>query len=167
MSEFQIPVASEILEHSKMKHLKAADLDEPLENSKTVEHVEINPKEANLCESKEKLNVDEHLEKNPLRCENLKNIEKKHLKAADLDVPKENSKIDKNVEKKCPYCEEKIPKDHNNEDIKKCKLALKYIHDLLCLQCNIKFMCKFEIFRHVVLHHLDDDVEMNEIHGSQ
>ena len=84
----------------------------------------------------------------------------------DLPVPKENSKIDKNVEKKCPHCEEKIPKDHSNEDIKKCKQALKYIHDLLCLQCNIIFMCKFEIFRHVVLHHLDDDdVEMNEIQG--
>ena len=139
ISEFQNPVTSEILEHSKMKHLKAADLDEPLENSKTVEHVEINPKEANLCESKEKLNVDEHLEKNPLRCENLKNITKKHLKAADLDETMENSKIDKNAEKKCPHCEEKIPKDHSNEDIKKCKQALKYIHDLLCLQCNIEF----------------------------
>ena len=167
ISEFQIPVTSEILEHSKMKHLKAADLDKPKENSNTVEHVENNPNEADLGEAKEKLTVAEHLNEIPVRCENLKNIEKKHLKAADLDVPKENSKIDKNVEKKCPYCEEKIPKDHNNEDIKKCKLALKYIHDLLCLQCNIKFMCKFEIFRHVVLHHLDDDVEMNEIHGSQ
>ena len=69
----------------------------------------------------------------------------------DLPVPKENSKIDKNVEKKCPHCEEKIPKDHSNEDIKKCKQALKYIHDLLCLQCNIKFKAKFEIFRHVLL----------------
>ena len=42
----------------------------------------------------------------------------------------------------------------------------KYIHDRLCLLCNIKFKAKFEIFRHVVLHHLDDDdVEMNKIQG--
>ena len=166
ISEVQIPVTSEILKHSKMKHLKTADLDEPMENSNSVELVENNPNEANLGEAKEKLIVAEHLEKNPVRCENLKNIKKNHLKTADLDEPKENSKIDKNVEKKCPYCEEKIPKDHSIEDIKKCKQALKYIHDLLCLQCNIKFKAKFEVFRHVVLHHLDDDyVEMNEIQG--
>ena len=167
ISEFQTPVTSEILEHFKMKHLKTADLDEPKENSNTIEHVESNPNEANLSEAKAKLNVAGNLEKNRVRYENLKNMEKKHLEAADLDEVKKNSKIDENVEKKCPYCEEKIPKDHSKEDIKKCKQSLKYIHDLLCLQCNIKFMCKFEIFRHVVLHHLDDDVEMNEIHGSQ
>ena len=169
ISEYQIPVRSEILEHFKMKHLKAANLDEPKENSNTVEHVENNPKEADLGEPKNNSNIVEHLKKIPVVRENLKHIKKKHLKAADLYEPKENSKIDKNVEKEiveisCPYCEDKIPKYHSNEQIKKCKQALKYIHDLLCLQCNIKFKKKFEIFRHVVLHHLDeDDVDSIEI----
>ena len=100
------------------------------------------------------------------------NLEKEIIKiprAADFDKPKEFSKTDEHlgeeiVEISCPHCREEIPQSQNIEHIEMCKQALKHISDLLCLKCDTKFQQKFEIFRHVKLHHLDDDeFENNEI----
>ena len=100
------------------------------------------------------------------------NLEKEIIKiprAADFDKPKELSKTDEHlgeeiVEISCPHCREEIPQSQNIEHIEMCKQALKHISDLLCLKCDTKFQEKFKIFRHVKLHHLDDDeFENNEI----